>query len=85
MTTINVYLNFNGNCEEAFNFYRSVFGGEFPYVGRFKEMPPQEGQPPIAPGDAEKIMHISLPIKQRNRAHGQRQYRRMGIKLSSRQ
>lgn len=62
MTTINVYLNFNGNCEEAFNFYRSVFGGEFPYVGRFKEMPPQEGQPPIAPGDAEKIMHISLPI-----------------------
>lgn len=62
MTTINVYLNFNGNCEEAFNFYRSVFGGEFPYVGRFKEMPPQEGQPPISPEDAEKIMHISLPI-----------------------
>jgi len=45
MTTVNVYLTFNGNCEEAFNFYKSVFGGEFPYIGRFKEMPPQEGGP----------------------------------------
>ena len=43
MASVNVYLTFNGNCEEAFNFYKSVFGGEFPYIGRFKEMPPQEG------------------------------------------
>ena len=62
MTTVNVYLTFNGNCEEAFNFYKSVFGGDFPYVGRFKDMPPQEGQPPVSDDDAEKIMHISLPI-----------------------
>lgn len=62
MTTINTYLTFNGNCEEAFNFYKSVFGGEFPYVGRFGEMPPQEGMPPIPDSAKNKIMHISLPI-----------------------
>ena len=62
MTTVNVYLNFNGNCEEAFNFYKSVFGGEFPYLGRYKDMPLQEGMPPLSPEMAEKIMHVSLPI-----------------------
>ncbi len=62
MTTVNVYLTFNGNCEEAFNFYRSVFGGEFPYVGRFKEMPPTEGGPSFSPEEGERIMHMSLPI-----------------------
>ena len=61
-TLVNAYLNFDGTCEEAFNFYRSVFGGEFPYVGRFKEMPPQEGMDPLPESDANKIMHISLPI-----------------------
>ena len=59
MTTVNPYLIFNGNCEEAFNFYKSVFGGEFPYVGRYKEM---ECGEPIPEYDAEKIMHVSLPI-----------------------
>ncbi|MFC1734133.1 VOC family protein, partial [candidate division KSB1 bacterium] len=62
MTTINPYLTFSGNCEEAFNFYKSVFGGEFPYVGRFKDMPAEEGMPPVSDEDKEKIMHISLPI-----------------------
>ena len=61
MTTVNVYLTFNGNCEEAFNFYKSVFGGEFPYIGRFKDMPPQEGHK-MDNNDAEKIMHVSLQI-----------------------
>ena len=61
MTLVNVYLTFNGNCEEAFNFYRSVFGGEFPYMGRYKDMPPQDGNK-IDSKDAEKIMHVSLPI-----------------------
>ena len=61
MTTVNVYLTFNGNCLEAFEFYQSVFGGEFPYVGRFKEMPADAGQP-VLPEDGDKIMHISLPI-----------------------
>ena len=60
MTTVNAYLNFDGNCEEAFNFYRSVFGGEFTYVGKFKEMPPSEYQ--LSEADMEKIMHMSYPI-----------------------
>jgi len=55
------YLTFAGNCEEAFNFYRSVFGGQFGYIGRFKEMPPMEGKP-MPESEGEKIMHISLPI-----------------------
>ncbi|MDX2049245.1 MAG: VOC family protein [Chitinophagaceae bacterium] len=62
MATVNVYLTFNGNCEEAFNFYKSVFGGEFPYIGRFSEMPPQPGQPPMPAEMAKGIMHVSLPI-----------------------
>lgn len=62
MPSVNVYLTFNGNCEDAFNFYRSVFGGEFPYIGRFNEMPPQEGMPPMDDEMGKRIMHVSLPI-----------------------
>jgi len=62
MTTVNVYLTFDGNCEMAFDFYKSVFGGEFPYLARYKEMPPQEGTLPIEGEAGEKIMHVSLPI-----------------------
>ncbi len=59
MAVINPYINFNGNTEEAFNFYKSVFGGEFLAVNRFKEM---HSEDELAPGDGERIMHISLPI-----------------------
>ena len=62
MAQINPYLTFNGNCEEAFNFYKSVFGGEFSYVSRFNEMPPQEGSPVMSADAGEKIMHVSLPL-----------------------
>lgn len=62
MATVQTYLNFNGNCEEAFNFYKSVFGGEFTYLGRFSEMPLQEGMPPMSEADQNKIMHVGLPI-----------------------
>lgn len=64
MATVNAYLTFNGNCEEAFLFYRSVFGGEFPYMGRFNEMPPSddENQPKLSEEDGNKIMHVTLPI-----------------------
>ncbi len=62
MTTANIYLNFNGNCEEAFNFYKSVLGGEFPYVGYFRDMPVQEGCDPLPSEFGSKIMHISLPV-----------------------
>lgn len=62
MSAVNVYLNFNGNCEAVFNFYQSVFGGEFSYVGRFSDMPEQEGSPTVPESDKNKIMHIGLPI-----------------------
>lgn len=64
MTTVNIYLTFEGNCKEAFDFYKSVFGGEYPYVGTFADMPPQEGMPPLSEEMKSKIMHISLPISQ---------------------
>lgn len=59
MKTMNPYLNFNGNAEEAFNFYRSVFGGEFVSLQRFKDTPDALN---IPASDKEKIMHISLSI-----------------------
>lgn len=61
-TAIIPYLTFDGNCEEAFNFYKSVFGGEFSYIGRFKDMPPQEDMPLIPEEYANRIMHIALPL-----------------------
>lgn len=61
MRVLNPYLTFQGNCEEAFTFYKNVFGGEFSYLGRFSEMPPREGAT-ITESDRNKIMHISLPI-----------------------
>ena len=70
MTTINIYLTFNGNCEEAFNFYKSVLGGEFSGVNRFGEMPPMEGMPPLPESVKNKIMHISLPISKETNLMG---------------
>jgi PhnB protein len=60
MKNTSVYLNFNGNAEEAFLFYKSVFGGESSYVMRFRETP-EGGKMPAAEG--EKLMHIALPIQ----------------------
>jgi len=62
MAAVNPYLVFNGNCEEAFLFYQSVFGGEFPYLGKFKDMPPTEGCEAVSAEEGERIMHVSLPI-----------------------
>jgi PhnB protein len=59
MTSINLYLNFNGNAEQAFNFYKSVFGGEFAMVQRFGDIPSEHTLPD---DDAQKILHIALPI-----------------------
>ncbi len=61
MAAVNPYLTFAGNCEEAFNFYKSVFGGEFAFIGKFKDMPPTDGMT-CPPSEGEKIMHVSLPI-----------------------
>lgn len=60
MATINPYINFNGNAEEAFMFYQSVFGGEFQAVVRFKDLASSEFEVPAE--EAEKIMRIELPI-----------------------
>lgn len=61
MATVNAYLTFDGNCKQAFDFYKSVFGGEYPYIGTFGEMPPMEGKE-TSEEDKDKIMHVSLPI-----------------------
>jgi PhnB protein len=63
MATINPYLNFPGNTEDAFKFYRSVFGGEFIALQRFKDTP-EAGR--VAAPDKDKIMHVSLPIGKGN-------------------
>ncbi len=60
MAVINPHINFNGNAEEAFTFYKSVFGGEFAKVMRLKDLASAEF--PVAENDANKILHIALPI-----------------------
>lgn len=60
MTTINPWINFNGNAEEAFLFYKSVFGGEFTEISRFKDLASPEF--PVAENEANKIMRIALPV-----------------------
>lgn len=60
MVTVNPYLYFNGNCEEAFNFYKAVFQRDFTYLGRYKDVPQTDRQ--VFQETDEKIMHVSLPI-----------------------
>lgn len=64
MKAINPWINFNGNAEEAFHFYKSVFGGKFTKVIRFKDLATDEF--PVSENEADKIMHISLPIGRNN-------------------
>lgn len=64
MTTINPWINFNGNAEEAFNFYKSVFGGEFTKIIRFKDLASVEF--PVPEKEENKIMYIALPISSGN-------------------
>lgn len=62
MKSTNPYLNFNGKTEEAFKFYRSVFGGEFSMLQRFREMPEMPGAPKVAEKDKDKLLHVSLTL-----------------------
>ena len=64
MRTINPWINFNGNAEEAFTFYKSVFGGDFTKIIRFKDLSSAEF--PVGEADADKIMTIALPIGKNN-------------------
>lgn len=63
MATTWIYLNFPKETERAFEFYKSVFWGEFAWkISRFGEIPPQEGMPPISDADKNLVMHVALPI-----------------------
>ena len=62
MKHLNIYLHFKDNCEEAFNFYQSILGGEYESLSRYGELPPQEGMPPIAEADKNRILHMTLPV-----------------------
>jgi PhnB protein len=79
MATINPYLNFNGYTEEAFNFYRSVFGGEFVTLQRFKDTPEADKMPA---DEREKIMHVALPIGKENILMGTDALESQGFKLT---
>lgn len=64
MARVSIYLNFSRNTEEAFLFYKSIFGGEFTGGGiaRFKDIPPSDDMPPLSEEDKNLVMHIELPI-----------------------
>lgn len=63
MARVSTYLNFSRNTEEAFLFYKSVFGTEFEgEIARMGEVPPQEGQPELSEADKNLVMHVALPI-----------------------
>src|SRR5687768_2597907 len=79
MASINPYLNFNGNTEEAFNFYKSVFGGEFLALMRFKDNP---GCGDMSESDKDKVMHIALPIGNGNAIMATDALESMGQKLN---
>jgi len=64
MALINPHINFNGNAEEAFTFYKLVFGGEFAKLIRFKDLASPEF--PVAEKEENKIMHIALPVGKSN-------------------
>ena len=62
MARVNTYLNFQGNTEEAFKFYETVFNSKITSLTRMKDLPRPEGAPQVSPEDAEKIMNVQLPI-----------------------
>lgn len=85
MARVSVYLNFQNNTEDAFNFYKSVFGGEFGGNGiaRFKDIPPAEGMPILPEKDKNLIMHIELPLLEGFVLMGTDAPESMGFKVNS--
>src|SRR5215211_2127740 len=83
MAGVSTYLNFARNTEEAFTFYKSVFGTDFDgEIMRFSSVPPQEGQPPIPAEDQNLVMHVSLPILGGHRLMGTDAPESMGFTLT---
>jgi len=83
MIKTDVYLNFDGHTEEAFNFYKSVFGGEFTPLMRYSEMTEENmpGCEALSDADKNKVMHVSLPIGENNMLMGTDSLESMGQKL----
>ncbi|GAO41651.1 VOC family protein [Flavihumibacter petaseus] len=84
MASVSTYLNFARNTEDAFNYYKSVFGGEFFGNGfmRFKDIPPAPGAPPLADGDKDLIMHVELRILNSHSLMGTDAPESMGFKVN---
>lgn len=83
MAKVNTYLNFPGNTEEAFKFYKSVFGGDFEGgIMRFRDIPEAEGQPPVPDDAKDLIMHISLKILDGHFLMGTDAPQSMGFKVN---
>lgn len=83
MASVNTYLNFPRNTEDAFNFYKTVFGTEFkePGIMRFGDIPPSDDMPPIPDEDKNLVMHIALPIFNGHVIMGTDAPESMGFKL----
>ena len=83
MASVSTYLNFERNTEEAFQFYKSVFGGEFFGGGimRFRDIPDMPGSPPIAAGDKDLVMHVELRILDSHTLMGTDAPESMGFKV----
>jgi len=82
MAKVSIYLNFMGNTEEAFNFYKSVFNTEFATpVMYMKDIPAQPGMPPLSEKDANSVMHVALPILAGTLLMGTDMLESMGHKL----
>lgn len=83
MATVSTYLNFPRCTEEAFTFYRSVFGGDFDGgIHRFEEVPPMPGQPPLPDADRKLVMHVALPILGGHRLMGTDAPESMGFRVT---
>jgi len=84
MSRVSTYLNFQRNTEDAFTFYKSVFGGDFTRGGiaRFSDIPVSEGMPPIPDEDKNLIMHVELPILGGHLLMGTDAPESMGFKVS---
>lgn len=83
MSKVSTYLNFSRETEEAFNFYKSVFGTDFEgEVTRMGQVPVSDDQPPIAEADKNLIMHIALPILGGHMLHGTDAPESMGFKVN---
>ena len=82
MASVAIYLNFQGNTEEAFNHYKKVFGTEFatPFM-RFKDMPQRDGGPQVSEADKNKVTHVALPILGGIQVMGSDMLESMGHKL----